>query len=206
MSETNEPSSPKAAKVASKLPSMDGPTIKYTPADLFRKPGELGVLYHVMTMPYGLFTPVGAVLGGIIGRFLWPKVPLIKCMANGGLATGGLGASLGVIAMTNTAMKGDTASPPWNEEGIQQRNQGLSHNYKVRVMDRNVWAGIVLAGLGVGLVGGPAQLGLAAGRFGLLQALSLGSSAGSLTAFGQIYWSEYKFRKEMEGEDDGDAK
>jgi hypothetical protein len=205
MSEPTDPSSLKAiAKEVDKLPRMDGPTIQYTPSDLFRKPGELSILYHVMTMPYGLLTPMGALVGGSVGRILWPQVSFIKRVANGGLIAGGFGASMGVIAMTQTAMKGEDASPPWNEQGIQQRNQGLSHNYKVRVMDRNVWAGIALAGLGVVLAGGPAQIGLAAGRLGVLQALSLGSSAGSLAAFGQIGWNEYQFRKELDSYDKND--
>lgn len=171
---------------------MDGPVIKNTVADLLKSNPELFMTYHVMCTPFVLFNTVGVLLGGglygIIGLRHSALPSALATMGTAGLVTGCGGMLLGLGALAATSKKGEAASPPWNENGIQQRVDGLSHNFKVRVLDVSVWSGMGLAVGALLLAGGhPAKLKLSGGTLGVLQALSLGSAIGSLGAFGCIY-------------------
>jgi hypothetical protein len=73
-----------------------------------------------------------------------------------------------------------------NEAGIQARVDGLSHNFKVRILDKSVWSGIGLATGCLVLVGGPKNVELNGRMLGIAQALVLGSSVGSLGALACI--------------------
>jgi len=73
------------------------------------------------------------------------------------------------------------------------RLDGLSHNFKVRVLDLSVWMGVAISGVVVATVpGGPTALGLSKGSLGVFQALSLGSTLGSLSAMACIYKTSSK--------------
>ena len=170
---------------------MDGPVIKNTVADLLKSNPELFMTYHVMSTPFGLFNTVGVLLGG--GLYgLGVRRPssfpsALAMMGTAGLITGCGGMLLGLGGLAKTVQKGEAATPPWNADGIQQRIDGLSHNFKVRVLDLSVWSGMGLAVGALVLSGGPSKLKLSGGALGALQALSLGSALGGLGAFGCIY-------------------
>jgi hypothetical protein len=118
----------------------------------------------------------------------WRRFPSIfAAMGSAGLVAGGVGVLMGLGGMQNKAKKGEKASPPWNEEGIQQRVDGLSHNFNVRVIDLSVWSGIGLAAGALVVAGGPSRMKLSPGALGAMQAVSLGSALGSLGAIGCIF-------------------
>lgn len=189
--------------IVSSSSKMEDPKIPWTIADLSSIPSaKMGVVYHVMGTPFDLFNPTGAVIGGLLSFTSFGKrVGAIPMIANGGLLAGGAGMSLGLMALYGVSQKGEQASPPWNDEGIQQRVDGLRHNFHVRILDLSVWSGIGLAGGITAFIGGPAKLGLANGTLGVLQALSLGSTVGSLAGMGCIAVQEYKVRKFLEEDD-----
>jgi len=95
--------------------------------------------------------------------------------------------------MQKKARQGESASPPWNDEGIQQRVDGLSHNFKVRVLDLSAWAGVGVAAGAMVLAGGPKKFKFSPGILGVMQGLSLGSALGSLGAIGCIFSTRPKF-------------
>lgn len=168
--------------------SMDGPAVKWTVADLFASNANVAMTYHVMGAGYDALTPVGTLLGGAIYAVGYRPMPALAFMGTTGLLTGTVGMALGLTGMMSTARKGEKATPlPWNEEGVQQRVDGLKHNFKVRILDKSVWYGIGMAGGALLFAGGPAKLGLSKGPLGVAQALSLGSAIGGLSAFGCIY-------------------
>lgn len=169
---------------------MDGPTVPWTVADLFVKNPQVAMAYHVAGAGYDVLTPVGVLVGGLLSFTPLRKnsTPL-RMMGTCGLIAGCTGMTVGLLGMVATAKKGDEASPPWNEEGIQQRVNGLRHNYKVRVLDRGVWLGIAAAGGLLVVTRSPARMGLHPSMLGILQALSLGSAVGSVASMACIYAS-----------------
>jgi hypothetical protein len=85
-------------------------------------------------------------------------------------------------------MKGENATPiPYNDEGVQQRVNGLSHNFMVRIIDLSCWSGMGIAATALLVAGGPSKLRLCTGALGVAQALSLGSAFGGFGAFGCLY-------------------
>lgn len=168
--------------------AMDGPVIKNTVADLFKSNAKSAVIYHVMSTPFAVFNTIGVPLGGgLYGLGFRPFSSALAMMGTTGLVAGCGGMLLGLAGMSAIAAKGEAASPPWTDDGIQQRVDGLSHNFKVRVLDMSVWGGVGLAAGALVLAGGPSKLVLSGGTLGVMQALSLGSAIGGLGAFGCIY-------------------
>jgi hypothetical protein len=167
---------------------MDGPIVHWTVADLLKSDKKTFMKYHVMESGYGALTPVGTILGGIVyGVGFRPSPSALKMMGTTGLVAGVAGMILGLTRMNKVASQGENVSPPWTDDGIQNRVDGLSHNFKVRILDLSVWGGMGLAAGALVLGGGPVKLGLSKGVGGILQALSLGTAVGSLSAFGCIY-------------------
>lgn len=167
---------------------MDGPTVPWTVADLFVKNPRVAMAYHVAGAGYDVLTPVGVIAGGLLSFTpLGKNSTPLRMMGTTGLIAGCTGMAVGLLGMSATASKGNEASPPWNEEGIQQRVNGLKHNYKVRVLDKGVWLGIAAAGGLLVVTRSPARLGLYPGMLGIFQALSLGSAVGSVASMGCIY-------------------
>lgn len=174
--------------------TMDGPVVAHTVADLFRSHPRTFMTYHVMSAGYGALTPLGVGTGAILyytGLYRpLPQSSALTNLATAGLVAGGAGLCLGLYKQQRIARQQVTApyknKLPWTDEGIQQRVDGLSHNFKVRVLDVSVWSGIGLATGVLLLAGGPVALGLSPGLPGVLQGWSLGSAVGSLSALGCI--------------------
>jgi hypothetical protein len=125
---------------------MDGPIVHWTVADLFKSDKKTFMKYHVMESGYGALTPVGTILGGIVyGVGIRPFPSALQMMGTTGLVTGVAGMILGLTRMNKVASQGESASPPWTDDGIQNRVDGLSHNFKVRTLDLSVWSGMGLA-------------------------------------------------------------
>jgi hypothetical protein len=70
---------------------------------------------------------------------------------------------------------------PFDDAGIQNRVDGMCHNYRIRAMDLGVWMGILAAGGVLAYKGCDAStLGLSTGTLGQLQAIGLGSASASV--------------------------
>ena len=175
---------------------MDGPTIRWTVADLFVSPPKLAMVYHVSGAGYDVMNPAGSLMGGVValGRMARGGTgPYLPWIANGGLVGGALGITCGLAALYSRARQGEALEPlPWNEDGIQMRVNGLQHNYKVRTLDLSVWAGVAVA----------TALYAARPKFvpplSFLQVLSLGSTLGSLSGMAFIANSERKIKNALE--------
>jgi hypothetical protein len=163
--------------------SMDGPSVAWTVNDLFKFDNRSFLLYHCMFSGYDFCTPLGALIGG----FVMPRtskfahLTTIQAAGTGSAIAGGIGLTLGFLALVGTAYSKDPAIP-FDDDGIKMRVDGLSHNYRVRAMDLGVWVGTAAAGGAMLAVGGPAKLGLSVGSLGRVQGLALGSVAGSIAA------------------------
>ena len=174
--------------------TMDGPVVKWTVNDLASSSNELFMTYHVMGAGWDALSPAGCLLGGVLyttGIFRKSPGVLATC-GTVGFLTGCAGMALGLAKMTSTAAQGEAATPPWTDDGLQNRVDGLKHNFKVRVLDLSAWTGMGVATLAMAGLGGPAALGLSSGALGAIQGLTLGSSAGSVSAFACIYASLMK--------------
>ena len=70
---------------------------------------------------------------------------------------------------------------PFDDAGIQNRVDGMTHNYRIRAMDLGVWIGVLTAG-GVLAYNGcdASKLKLSSGTLGQLQAIGLGSVSASV--------------------------
>ena len=187
--------------------AMDGPVVPFAPADLFRFNDRLFLGWHVASAPWDVLGTVGCLVGGALYGvgFLYHRPLLLPPSAwaaagTSGLIGGGAGAALGLARMAATAAKGGAAEPPWNEDGIKQRCDGLSHNFVVRIMDLSSWLGMGLAAGAVWYAGGPSKLKLSSGWLGVGQALSLGSAVGMLGAVGCV-WST-RPPKDVDDDDD----
>jgi hypothetical protein len=189
---TDSPATQSDAFLLAESPKkLDGPKVAWTVADEAQKFGgnRFVMTYHVLATPWALFSPVGCLVGaGLYGLGLGPASALLPSMGATGLTFGCLGAGLGLTRKTLVANQGAAATPiPWTDDGIQKRVNGLSRNFFVRILDVSAWSGIALASGVLVVAGGPTALGLSGGTFGVLQGLTLGSSLGSLGAFGCVY-------------------
>lgn len=192
--------------------TMDGPKVPFTVNDVFRSSPKLFLSYHVASTPFFVFNTMGSVIGaGLYGlgfrtvpaRLIAPTLiasstsSLAVMTSTTGLAFGCLGVVLGIGKLSQVAMKGENATPiPYNDEGVQQRVDGLSHNFMVRLLDLSCWSGIGLAATVLLLAGGPSKVKLCAGTLGAVQAVSLGSAIGGLGAFGCLYSLRMKGKDE----------
>ena len=168
--------------------SMDGPSVKFTLGDMLQSHPKFFLTYHVMDAGYDVLTPLGVMLGGaaFYGLGYKPHPTPLATMGSAGLVAGSAGILLGATRLCATALKGNRASPPWNQDGIQQRVDGLSHNFHIRVMENSVFLGAGVAAACVYAAGGPGKLGLSNGALGVAQAVSLGSAAGTVSAMACI--------------------
>jgi hypothetical protein len=191
---------------------MDGPRIPFTVHDFFHGNPKLFITYHVVTTSFFLFSTMGSVVGaGLYGlglrtipaRLITPAViasstsTLAVITSTTGLAFGCLGMVLGVAKFSQIIRKGENATPiPYNDEGVQRRVNGLSHNFMVRVVDLSCWSGMGIAATALLIAGGPSKLKLCAGTLGVVQALILGSTLGGLGAFCCLYTIPLKDKAE----------
>lgn len=160
-------------------------SVKATLGDLFKSHPKFFLTYHVLDAGYDVLTPLGVALGGaaFYGLGYKPYPTALATMGTAGIIGGSTGMLLGCTRLIGTAIKGDKASPPWNDQGIQQRVDGLSHNFNIRVLENSVWGGVGVAAACMYAAGGPQKLGLSPGVLGVVQGLSLGSAAGSVSGF-----------------------
>jgi hypothetical protein len=125
-------------------------------------------------------------------------------MGTSGLVAGGVGAACGLALVANAARKGESNAPlPWNDECIQMRVDGLSHNFAVRVMDLSAWSGLGVAA-GLLLLKSPAAFAPAfsPGALGTLQFLTLGAAAGSLGGIACVSVAKRRINKELDSMDE----
>jgi hypothetical protein len=161
--------------------SMDGPSVPFAPNDLLKFNNNLFLVYHVMGSGYDYMTPLGCLIGSVA----FPLIPKFKDLTRlqaagtGAICAGGAGMGLGFLAMLNARSKKEPKFP-FDEAGMQNRVDGLTHNYRVRCMDLGVWMGVLAAGATLAYKGGPTPLGLSPGTLGQLQAIGLGSAAASI--------------------------
>jgi hypothetical protein len=179
--------------------TMDGPAVSYTVHDLFRSNPKLFLTYHVASTPFDVFNTIGVILGtGLYGCGVRAPAAVVAQAGNTsavaimssttGLTLGCIGMVLGLTKLSMIASQGENATPiPYNDDGIQQRVNGLSHNFMVRIIDLSCWSGMGLAATALIVAGGPSNLKLSTGTLGIFQALSLGSALGGLGAFGCLY-------------------
>ena len=96
--------------------SMDGPLMKWAPADVFKSDPRTFMTYHVMSAGYDAFTPLGCAVGGILYGMRWRPFPsALSMMGTVGLVAGCTGMLVGLGGMQKKAKMGDGASPPWND-------------------------------------------------------------------------------------------
>jgi hypothetical protein len=190
--------------------TMDGPVVKTTVHDLFQSYPYLSLTYHCATTGSFLLNTVGVTIGaGLYGVGL-RSLPLLGAAPSWaalsgttGLTLGGVGMAAGLAALSGIAAKGENATPiPFTHDGVQQRVDGLRHNFMVRLVDLSCWTGMGLAATALVVAGGPAKLQLSAGTLGVMQALSLGSALGGLGAFGCLYSLRRKNQRELEADDE----
>jgi hypothetical protein len=187
---------------------MDGPVVPWTVADLFKANPKLAMAYHTAGAGLDFMVPVGTIVGGglyALGAYK-PYPTALSSMAAAGLYAGGFGAAMGLGLLANTARKGEENQPlPWNDDTIQMRVNGLSHNFAVRVMDLSVWSGVGVAAGVLMLKGGPSAFSSAAfgrGAFGALQILSLGAAAGGLSGLACVSVAKRREKAELDKMDD----
>jgi len=185
---------------------MDGPTIKWTVADLFLARPRVALTYHVSTSGWSYMVPVWMTLGGLLNvatpvraRF-FPTLTSLQFVGNSGLIGGVFGACAGAGLMYAMSKKEDIAIP-FTDEGIQQRVDGLHYNFKVRTLDLGTWTGIGAASVMLLAVGGQTKLGLASSVMGVAQGLAYGSAIGSMAS---IAYLTYKLREDRMDDDDED--
>jgi hypothetical protein len=168
--------------------SMDGPSVPFAPNDLLKFNSNLFLLYHVMGSGYDYLTPLGCIIGSVAIPALVPKfkdLTRLQAAGTGAIWAGGAGMSLGLLGLISARYAKEPRFP-WDKAGIQNRVDGLSHNYIVRSMDLGVWLGVVAAAATLAYKGGPTELGLSAGPLGKWQAIGLGSAAASVLSIGFI--------------------
>ena len=173
---------------------MDGPYVPYAPADAFSGSSIPYLTYHVAQAGFSFISPIGAVIGAIVPSIAKTRVTRIQSIALGSLIAGGAGALLGVGGLVRTAYS-DSNKVPWNDEGIQQRVDGLSYNYHVRAVDMGS-----AIGAGVGLFARTAFIPPTA--LSVPQAMALGVVLGSIGANGFVLQQKRSEAKEFEQDDE----
>jgi hypothetical protein len=190
--------------------TMDGPVVRATVQDLLQSYPYLSLTYHCATTGSFLLNTVGVAIGaGLYGCGIH-RLPLLAAAPSWaalsgttGCALGGVGMAAGLAALAGISRKGENATPiPFTNDGVQQRVDGLRHNYMVRLVDLSCWSGMGLAATALVVAGGPAKLQLSVGTLGVMQALSLGSALGGLGAFGCLYSLRRKNQRELAAEDE----
>lgn len=167
--------------------------VVWTVADVFSSQPLSALVYHVMSAPYALASPVGAIVGACYG-LLTHQENILQSMANGSLALGIVGTMVGLSGLVYTAKQGEQVSPPFTPDGILDRRDRLKVNYVARVLDRSVWIGVVAAAAAALT---PLELGLAPGTLGFVQALALGSTVGGVVGLvGVGQYKKYMLEKE----------
>lgn len=198
---------------------MDGPSIRYTMNDIFIASPTMFLSYHCITTGSILFNNMGFLLGSglyytgllrtaipqrllssIVGTTTASSVSSSYGIASStfGLLFGSLGGVLGAGALIMTATKGESATPiPFTRDGIQQRVDGLSHNYMVRTLDLSSWMGIVTTATMVLLMKRkgsssnlPKILQFSDGALGIMQTISFGSAVGSMCGLGYFFMTK----------------
>lgn len=170
---------------------MDGPTIRWAPNDLFKGSPRAFLTYHVTSSGYAYMSLLGVTMGGVtslipsLQKRMFPRLTALQAVGTMGIGAGFGGILLGLGAMYSVSQT-PTPKIPFTDEGIQQRVDGLSNNFKVRVLDASVVGGLSSVGGLMMVLGGPTSLGLSAGTMGVLQGLSLGSAVGTLSAVAYI--------------------
>lgn len=129
-------------------------------------------------------------MGGILGvtplrKKIFPTLTALQTAGTFGFGAGLVGMALGYGLMYKISVAKEPKLP-FNEEGIQTRVDGLSHNFLVRVMDTSVIGGLASAGGLMIMLGGPTSLGLSAGPLGVAQGIGLGSAVGSFAGIGCV--------------------
>jgi hypothetical protein len=195
----NDPTATHKSKLI-KASNMDGPVVHWAPADLFNGNNQSYMTYHVMGSGWDALTPVGSLVGVAAWKLGYRPYPtMLALMGTSSLVAGCAGACLGLIGMRSIASKGEQATPPWTPDGVQNRVDGLRHNFNARVMDVSAWGGVGVAAGTLLYAGGPLKLGLRSGALGVAQALCLGSAAGTVGAF--ICIAAHKAKQEREDYD-----
>ena len=173
-----------SATTTATTPSL--PHVPWTVADLFAFRNDVFVFYHCLGTTWDLTTPIGCGIGAVM-YWSGASKSLGASMGTTGLLVGGLGMLAGGAAYGYTASKGNAATPvPWTKAGVQDRAQRLRRNSIVRTLDASAWSGMLLAA--ILLASG--RMPVASGSLGVLQGLTLGSSAGSVVAF--VYMTAYQ--------------
>ena len=181
--------------------------VKFTVADVVAKytSPQAAVTYHVMDSGFAAFSAVGSMVGAA-AYGIRRKQPLLVSMGTYSLALGVVGAAFGYVGLQSAMNKNDPNFPPWNQEGIEMRSNGILHNPRVRVMDALHWGGMGVAAGALVLAGfSPVRLGYSAGALGIAQVLSQGSAVGTTLSIGAIgidIMKEKKLQKELELDDD----
>ena len=171
--------------------NVDGPVMPFCVHDFLVSYPKLFMVHHALETPFQVFNMAGTLLGGVFyGVFRRPATfpSALAMMGTSGLVLGCCGSMLGLAKLCSIVAQGENNAPiPWNDDGIQQRVDGIRHNFKVRVLDTSSWGGIVLGGAALAVAaGGPTKLRLSPGLLGVCQALCLGSAFGTMGAFGCI--------------------
>ena len=158
--------------------------VKHTIGDLLKSHPKFFLTYHVLDAGYDILTPLGVVIGGAAyyGLGFKPFDTPLATMGTAGLVGGSTGMLLGTLRLIKTAATADN----WNETGIEKRVDGLSHNFKIRVLENSVWGGLGLAAAALYVAGGPQKVGFSPGALGVAQGLSLGSAVGSVAGMACI--------------------
>lgn len=173
--------------------------VPWTVADFFSSQPLSALVYHVMSAPFALASPVGAIFGACYG-LVTHQESILQSAANGSLALSIVGTMVGLSGLVYTAKQGVEASPPFSPDGISDRRDRLKVNYVARVLDRSVWIGVAAAAA-VALT--PLELGLAPGTLGFIQAMALGSTVGGMVGLVSIgQYKQYMLEKEEQQDND----
>jgi hypothetical protein len=168
---------------------MDGPSVRWTVNDLAAFNNKFFLTYHCMGAGYDFLSPVGCLVGLALPFTKYSKfarMTSLQAAGTGGIVAGTAGMALGLAAVVGKAYSSNAEGLPMDNEGIEQRVNGLKHNYIVRSMDRGVWLGVAAMGGAMAYAGGPAKLGFSPGLLGGMQALGVASGVASVLTMGYV--------------------